>query len=117
VVRKFLNDLLTLFHLEEWSAGPISFADAFHVVGIQDHLGVGKIRLRDYHGIDGTNRVANGATNATFHINLMLEVEIWDSIDRTESTTTTTIDAGLLINVIVKLGLLHHASSFIVLRF
>jgi hypothetical protein len=102
---------LSLSHLEKWTSGPVSFADAFHVVGIHDHLGVGKVSLRDHHSVHWTNRIANGATNATFHINLMLEIKIWDGIDRTESTTTTTIDAGLLIDVIVKLGL-HHTSPY-----
>jgi hypothetical protein len=97
--------------LEKRTPGPVSFADAFHVVGIHDHLGVREISLRDHHGIHGTNRIANGATNATFHINLMLEIKIWDGIDRTESTTTTTIDAGLLVDAIVKLGL-HHTSPY-----
>jgi hypothetical protein len=97
--------------LEKWTPGPVSFADAFHVVGIQDHLDVRGICLRDHHSIHGTNRIANGATNATFHINLMLEIKIWNGIDRTESTTTTTIDAGLLIDVIVKLGL-HHTFPY-----
>jgi hypothetical protein len=117
VIKKFLDYLPTLFHLEEWAAGPVSFADAFHVVGIQDDLGVGRISLRDQNGIDRTNRIANGATNATVHINLMLEIKIRDGINRTESTATTTIDTSLLIDVIVKLAVLHRASSFIVPRF
>jgi hypothetical protein len=78
---------------------------------------VGRICLRDHHGVHGTNCVADGTTNATFHINLMLEIKIRDGVNRTESTATTTIDTGLLIDVIVKLGLLHHASSFIVPHF
>jgi hypothetical protein len=78
---------------------------------------VRRICLRDHHSIYGTDCVANGATDATFHINLMLEIKIRDGVNRTESTATTTIDTGLFIDVIVKLGLLHHASSFIIPHF
>jgi hypothetical protein len=74
---------------------------------------VRRICLRDHHSIHGTDCVADGATDTTFHINLMLEIKIRDGVNRTESTATTTIDTGFLIDVIVKLGLLHHASSFI----
>ena len=72
---------------------------------------VGRICLRDHYGIHGTNCVADGATNAPFHIDLMLEIKIRDGVNRTESTATTTIDTGLLIDVIVKLGHLDHAAT------
>jgi len=68
-----LDNCLSLFHLKKWSPGPVSFAHSFHVVGIQYHLGVGRICLRDHHGVHGTNCVADGTTNATFHVDLMLE--------------------------------------------
>jgi hypothetical protein len=76
-----------------------------------------RIWLRNHHSIHGTDCVADGATDTAFHINLMLEVKIRNGINRTESTATTTIDTGPLIDVIVKLGLLHHDSSFILPHF
>ena len=103
-----LDDCLPLFHLKKRSPGPVPFAHSLHVVGIQYHLGVGRICLRDHHRIHWTNCVADGATDATFHIDLMLEIKIRDGVNWTESTATTTINTGLLIDVVVKLGLLHH---------
>jgi hypothetical protein len=94
--------------LEKRPTGPISFPHPFHVIGIQDDFGVGISVLGNFNRIDRTNRVADGATDTAFHVDLVLEVKIGDSIDWTESPATTAIDAGLLVDVIGEMSLFHY---------
>ncbi|MEA3145299.1 MAG: hypothetical protein QOI53_726, partial [Verrucomicrobiota bacterium] len=93
-------------------AGPVAFADAFHGFWVQSDLGVGREGLRYLDGVHWTNRIANGATNTSFHVDLVLQINIGDRVDRTKSATTPAINTSRLIDMILKLRVLHHTGFF-----
>jgi hypothetical protein len=61
------------------------------------------------HGVDGAQRVADGAAGASLLVHLMLEVAIWNGIDGAKATATAAVGAQLLVDAVVELGL--HADT------